>query len=92
MHRFWLSDDEPEVVDAIRRVLEHAGFAVAVASSVGVRPGRSRRKRQPDVVVTGRDHCRRCMASSSSKGAARPLPGSGALIAISGGAAFGPLA
>ncbi len=27
-------DDEPEVVEAIRRVLEHAGFAVAVASSV----------------------------------------------------------
>jgi len=44
-------DDEPEVVEAIRRVLEHAGFAVAVASSVesGLQ---ITQERQPDVVVT----------------------------------------
>jgi CheY-like chemotaxis protein len=44
-------DDEPEVGEAIRRVLEQAGFTVAVANSVseGLQMTQAQ---QPDIVVT----------------------------------------
>jgi DNA-binding response OmpR family regulator len=44
-------DDEPEVGEAIRRVLEQAGFAVAVANSVSAGLEMTRAQ-QPDIVVT----------------------------------------
>jgi CheY-like chemotaxis protein len=44
-------DDEPEVGEAIRRVLEKAGFSVVVAN--GVSEGlQAAEKQQPDIVVT----------------------------------------
>ena len=44
-------DDEADVAEAIRRVLEHSGFDVAVAS--GVSEGlQAAQARPPDVVVT----------------------------------------
>jgi CheY-like chemotaxis protein len=44
-------DDEPEVGEAIRRVLERAGFTVAVANSVSEGLEMTRAQ-QPDIVVT----------------------------------------
>jgi len=82
-------DDEPEVVEAIRRVLEHAGFAVAVASSVesGLQ---ITREHQPDVVVTDvimpKVHGLELIKALRAR-----YPGV-RVIAISGGGSFGPLA
>jgi DNA-binding response OmpR family regulator len=44
-------DDEPEVGEAIRRVLERAGFSVAVANSADLGL-LALEKDQPDIVVT----------------------------------------
>ena len=82
-------DDEPEVVEAIRRVLELAGFAVAVASSVesGLQ---ITREHQPDVVVTDvimpKVHGLELIKALRAR-----YPGV-RVIAISGGGSFGPLA
>jgi DNA-binding response OmpR family regulator len=82
-------DDEPEVREAIRRVLERAGFEVAVAHSADGGLELVERD-QPDVVVTdlimprvhGVDFIRALQERHSRV----------QVIAISGGGNFGPLA
>jgi DNA-binding response OmpR family regulator len=82
-------DDEPEVREAIRRVLERAGFEVAVAQSAD--GGLELVERDlPDIVVTdlimprvhGVDFIKALQARHSRV----------QVIAISGGGNFGPLA
>jgi len=82
-------DDEPEVVEAIRRVLEHAGFSVAVASSVESGLAITQ-EHQPDVVVT--DVIMPKVHGLELIKALRVRYPGVRVIAISGGGSFGPLA
>jgi two-component system chemotaxis response regulator CheY len=86
MARILIVDDEVEVAEAIRRVLERSGFEVAVANGVaeGLKVAQGQ---QPDVVVTD-------MIMPKTNGielikSLRELHPRARVIAISGGGSFG---
>jgi DNA-binding response OmpR family regulator len=82
-------DDEPEVGEAIRRVLERAGFSVAVATSADLGL-LALEDDQPDIVVT--DVIMPKVHGLDLIKIVRERYPRVRVIAISGGGSFGPLA
>jgi DNA-binding response OmpR family regulator len=82
-------DDEPEVGEAIRRVLERAGFSVAVATSADLGM-LALEDDQPDIVVT--DVIMPKVHGLDLIKIVRERYPRVRVIAISGGGSFGPLA
>jgi CheY-like chemotaxis protein len=82
-------DDESEVCEAIRRVLERAGFTVAVANNVA-EGLRATEQGRPDIVVT--DVIMPKVNGLELIKALRQRYPRVRVIAISGGGSFGPLA